>query len=150
MASASRSKTAAVAQRQQDIAARRQRAQQVRVAAAHQLDQELDAVLAHQPLHRMVVHDMADLVRHHAGHLRAVLGLLYKLEIEDQDAARQGEGIDRAAFHRVHGDLVRIVGRLGEPVGEIVQRLRPASPWHSSLSAVSSSNTLSPSLTCRL
>ena len=67
---------------------------------------------------------MADLVRHDARHLRAVLGLVYEVGIEDQDAARQGEGVDRAAFHHVHGDLVRIVGRLGQTVGEIVQRFQ--------------------------
>ena len=117
---------AAVAHRQQDVASRGQRIQEIGVAAAHQLRQQVEAVGSHDPLDRMMVHDVADLVRQNARHLRAVLRLLEQVRIEDQDATRQREGVDRPTLDDMHGHFVRIARRAGEFIGQIVDRRHPA------------------------
>ena len=62
---------AAVAQRQQQAAACAD-GSEVGEAAGHRLEQLLDAELPRQALDRVIVHDVAHLVRQHAGHLVAV------------------------------------------------------------------------------
>ena len=116
----------AIAHRQQDVAARGQRIQEIGVTAAHQLRQKSEAIGSHDPLDRMMMHDMADLVRQHTRHLRAVLGLLEQVGIEDEDAARKREGIDRPTLDDMHGHFERIARLAGQIVRQFVDRRQPA------------------------
>ena len=112
---------AAVAHGQQGGAAAADRGQDVGVTAGQQLDQHVDAEGAHHALGRMKMHDMADFVRQHARDLRAAR-VVDQRRIENEDPARQGEGIDHLALHHVHRDLVRIACFLCQIVGQAVDR----------------------------